>query len=1289
MGYLTGKRKSEFSRGEGTVSPFLRPARTLCLLSFLLILPSYAPAQLYTGSIAGTVTDPSGALISGAHVTAVDQDKGFSFPATTESNGRYVVRLLPPGRYAVSVEAAGFRSERKEGISIEVNQNVGVDFALKVGASTQIVDVQAGGVELQTQDAVTGQVVDRRFINDLPLIDRDFADLTFLAPGVTEVDTQCPGCMVNNFISNGSRNATSDILLDGVSATNFEQNSGILSPTYLPSVDAVEEFKVQQSNFSAEYGFSGATLVNVVTRSGTNSFHGSVYDFFRNQILDANDWFNNLNGQPRPGLQRNNFGGTIGGPLKKNKAFFFFDYDGSRENDFHSDSFTVPTPNERKGDFGEVCMLIGASFDGSGRCSDPNGQLYDPYSADPTQSVPLRSRIIPFNNLATYKSPGSPALAGTPFQPAPVAGNLIDPVALKLLQLFPLPTKATTGVGGPSNWFGSGSTPFSNNQFDVKVDYRFSDANLLSTKYSQQWGVSQSFNCFKNEADPCNGGPTDSTAHLVAINDTHTLSPTLVLNVSYGYTRGWNFEKGITGYFPALDPVKDLGLPSYFDISGYKQLPAVNITGYNTTSPGGNNNIGTQTFSYLLEGTDTHQLVGSLSWVRGLHELKFGGEWRAHRINFRQPGWPGGQGTFDFSGSSQNIGVDANGNSTSFTGGDGMASFVMGIGSMLSPGTCSCTYEVPNAVSTQSFQLGGFVQDNYRLSSKLTVNLGLRYELNLPRTERFNRMNWLDPKARNPLNGGSITYQDPITLQTVTRPLLGAEIFASPSDRYNYATDYSNLQPRFGVAYQLAHTLVLRGGYGIYYSTPRSGAAGTGPWGYQGYDAQTNWIPSFDGQGILPGARFSDPYRSYGTGFPDIGPRVPAANSLGPLNDIGFAAVGPIKSVSHNTPYEQAWSFGAQKELPFKIVAEADYVGKKGTHLYFGGFREHNFLGPQFDKQLTTNPGFAQGLATNAVPNPFFGIITDPNSVLSAQTIAPYRLLVPFPEFDGFQGDSPPIATSIYHAAQFRVEKGFSNGLQFLMTYAVSKSIDSSSTTDDSISWLGGGVNSGTLAVQDPNNLKPERAVSTWDIPQVLQFTYVYALPIGRGKHFGGGMNKVLNAVVGGWQTSGILRFDNGRPIIPFLNSPVPVYPSLGQRPNLNGILKRSGGSLEDAIDKTGVNPSAPPPGSYFANAAVSQSCGCGVGALSLPPPYTIGTAPRTITSVRQPGTRNTTLSLAKQFQVSEGRRLEYRLEAFNAFNHPHFNGPDSGVDSPTFGQISSTVSNSQRQVQMALKFYW
>src|SRR5438552_10029791 len=431
------------------------------LFSFLVLFTSLASSQLYTGSIAGTVTDPSGAVIPSAQVSATDQDKGFSFTTVGDASGRYLLRPIPPGKYKILVEASNFQGQRKEGVTVEVNQNVSVDFSLKVGAANQVVDVEAGGVELQTQDAVTGQVIDRKFVNDLPLVGRGVLDLAYLTPGITDVDTDCQGCMANNFVSNGSRNATADILLDGVSSTNFEQNSGILAPTYVPSVDAVQEFKVQQSNFSAEFGFTGSTVVNVLTRSGTNQFHGTLYEFVRNEKFDANDWFSNLNGDARAPLRRNDFGGTLGGPIWKNKTFFFFDYEGTRTRSFASATAGVPTQGMRDGDFGELCTLSGNSFDTSGVCSDPSAQLWDPYSVtggSATGNV-TRQTAIPFNNLATYASPGNPALNATPFQVANpgTPGNLIDPVASKLMHLFPLPNQSigSTDDLTQHDWFAS------------------------------------------------------------------------------------------------------------------------------------------------------------------------------------------------------------------------------------------------------------------------------------------------------------------------------------------------------------------------------------------------------------------------------------------------------------------------------------------------------------------------------------------------------------------------------------------------------------------------------------------------------------------------------------------------------------------------------------------------------------------------------------------------------------------------------------------------------------------
>jgi hypothetical protein len=1258
------------------------------LFSALFLLTSLATSQLYTGSISGTVKDPSGAVIVGAKVTIVDSEKGFVFNGVTDSQGHYLVRQLPPGKYSLTAEATNFQGQKKDGIEVAVNANLSVDFSLSIGAAEISVEVQSSGVQLQTQDAVTGQVIDRKFINDLPLVGRGVLDLAYLTPGITEVDNDCRGCMANNFTSNGSRNATADILLDGVSSTNFEQNSGILAPTYTPSVDAVEEFKVQQSNFSAEYGFTGATLINVITRSGTNKYHGSLYEFLRNTAFDANDWFNKQSGGTRPVHRENDFGGTIGGPIIKNKTFFFFDYEGGRFQRFSSHFFGVPTAAERTGDFGVLCTSGGGTFDGSGNCSNTTGQIYDPYTgSDPTGSgFAVNRSPIPFNNLATYASPGNPgSLGGTPFNvPNPgTAGNLIDPVAAKLIQLFPQPNLPNGTL--IRNFFASGTNRDSTNAFDIKIDHQFSPSKLLSAKFAEFRDKNHSFNCFPNAADPCTGGPTTARSYLFAGNYTQTFTPTLILNVSYGVTRGSTFEQGITGDFPKLDPVTDLGFPSYMDLSGHKQYPAINLDQY--SNPG--NNIGNQTFSIIKEGQETHTLLGSIDWVRGKHELKFGAEGRLHRINFTQPGWPGGQfgfdcfstssstNTSDVTDSSGNVLIPATNCSSASNGGDAMASLLIGTG-----WSNNGVYEVPNDVATQSFQAAGFVQDNYRVTPKLTLNLGLRYEISLPRTERFNRMNWLDPNISYSLKAAG--FPD--------FPVKGGEVFASSSNRYNYDTFYKAFQPRFGFAYSAGHGFVVRGGYGIYFSQPRSGAAGTGPWGYQGYDVQTPWISTFQNGSILPGSRLSDPFRSFQAPYPDLGPKPRVGNSLGVLNDIGFGATGPIPSISRNIPYEQAWSFGIQKELPSKIVAQVDYIGKKGTHLYLGGFRDQNHLGPDFEKARlagTLSTADINNLATNFVNNPLAPYITDPLSSLSQSQVHPYQdpgnqFHVPFPQFTSFSGDSPPIANSIYHAAQFRVEKSFSNGLEFLVTYAVSKSIDGASATDDSISWLGGGFQSNTISVQNPNNLRAERSLSVFDIPQVLQFSYVYSLPIGRGKHFGGNMHPVLNTIVGGWQLNGIWRFNNGRPVIlvQTADSSIPTYGTL--RPTLTAPLKANHSSEGGMLTNYFTN------ACDIGNTCVDGSIG-GVGALAETPSFTLGNAPRTYGGVRQPGTRIVNMALFKEFPlgiVHEGMRMEFRAEAFNVFNHPQFGSVDTGFGDGSFGTITS-LAQPMREMQLGLKLYF
>jgi len=1289
-----------------------------CALVLALAIPRGSVAQLYTGSVTGVVTDTSGAAMPAAKITLVDENKGFSFTATTDSVGRYVLRSIPPGTYKITVEAANFQGQTQDHVKLDVTQNISIDFTMKVGTTTTSVEVNASSVQLQTEDAVTGQVVNRKFVNDLPLLDRNFTNLAYLAPGVTE--TSAPGSQNSqggiNFNSNGSRNATADVLIDGASATNFDQNSGILNVPYSPSVDSVEEFKVQQTNFTAEYGFAGGTIINVVTRSGGNQFHGSGYEFFRNSVLDANDWFTNQAGQPIPALKRNNFGGTFGGPIRKDKTFFFVDYEGLRENRATSSGpIGVPSLCERGegpcpagntglGNFSELCTLQGGTFNGAGMCSVASGQLWDPYSGtfsnNPPQPDPnntlgagaVRSTFIPFNDLSTYTSspnlPGNQALQGTPFQLRAGPGNLINPTAAKLLLLFPKPTINATDLGTlqNANFFDSGVNTNSNNQFDIKVDHRFSENNLLSVRYSQQKQSSTSFNTFNNFADPTTGGPGYFTRHLVTIDDTHTFTPRVALTVTFGYVRGFDNFPGVAGAFPSINSsFSQLGFPSYLN-NGFGTLPAIGISGYGSSN---GTNIGTNPFTITREGQDSAHLSGAVSWLRGKHELKFGAEGRMYRINHVNPGWPSGFFNFDATSTNQ-ISTETSTNSNGFPilGGDGLASFLTGVGSPnLSGGTgCTpCQQGFNNYVSSQSFRFGGFFQDNYKVTPKLTLNLGMRYEINTPRTERFNRMSSLDPTAPSPLQLTPAQIAEAQSLglpqQAITTlsNLQGIPVFASPQNRHDYPYDFTNVQPRFGLAYQLPHSFVIRGGYGIYFSTPRSGAAGSGPIaGYEGFNIQPAWLTTLNIDHATPWNTLSNTSCAFTP--PYTCSVAPPGSNLSSSTDLGGGPAGPIASLNKNTPYEQAWSFGFQKELPGKILFDATYVGKKGTHLYFGGNQNLNIL-PQSVIQGQTPAQLAN--LQNLVSNPFFfsgpGTCDPAHYIcdgavggLATSQVQEFQLLLPHPQYTIFEGDSFPIANSIYHALQVRVEKEFSNGLQFLITYVWSKSIDDASATDGSTVFLGGGNGSNTLNVQNPFDLRAERSVSVFDIPQVVQLSYVYELPVGRGKAFGRNMNSILNTVVGGWQTNGIIRVDNGRPIIPLLAGGTPI-PTYGQRPNLSAPLLRASGSPENFTNSGG-------PG-YFANPGVA----------SIPDNYTFGNASRTITSVRQPGARDVSMSLFKEFplaKVHEGMHLEFRAESFNTFNHPHFNGPNSNVGDSNFGIISSTVNNA-RELQLALKLYF
>ncbi|HYA23134.1 MAG TPA: TonB-dependent receptor [Terriglobales bacterium] len=1207
-------------------------AIVVVIAALVLSLPLHA--QLYSGSLTGHVTDPSGATVPNAKIILTDVGKQYQYKATTDAQGLYLLRPLPPATYQLTVKAPGFAEYTRSSVTLDVNQNATADVRLAVAAAKEEMVVTAAAPLLAAQDATTGQEVNQVFVNNLPLINREIMDLTFLAPGVNPAPGNTFGSIAgewtaNNFISNGSRNATSDVLVDGASATGYEQNSGAQIPLYRPSPDAVQEFKVEQNNFSAEIGYSGSTVVNMVTKSGTNAFRGSVYEYWRNNVLDANNWFNPTN-SPLPGLHYNDFGVTVGGPIRKNKTFFFVDYEGNR---IRSNSGTlaagVPSADERTGNFEELCGESGGTFNSQGLCSVAAGQIWDPYSGyyDSNQGGAVRKVYIPFNNMKTYQSAGNKNLNGTGFQLPAQPGNLIDPVAAKMMSYFPLPNNFTSGPNGTydpyNNWAGSGSNLNDHDQIDIRIDQQFNEKNTLSARFSWGRNPNETAQAFNSVMDPHSGGPQGFDPRMFALNDTHAFSAHTVLSLSYGFARVLHHVKGLQSQYPQFDPVTTLGLPAYIEDAGYKVAPAV-LVGDNYNNVGyGLASIGDQPWSIQRYAQETHHLIGSVSHVRGRHELKFGTETRMHRVNSTQPGTPDGMFYYDHTGTEE---LPSGGS------GDAMASFLTGVGGGGSWGQ----YEFPNAPATQNFQYAGYVLDNWKLTDTLTVNLGFRYELEIPRTERRNQMSWFDKNVVSPLPGSPIGT------------LHGGLVFASNSERHTADINYHGFAPRFGLAWRVRPTTVVRGGYGIFYQPSEYGAAGIGVVGYDGFDTLTGWLTTYQGDGATPWGRLSNPFPN-GL-LPNYG------SSQGAATYLGTGVDGVIRNWNA-LPYTQTWSFGIQHQLPFQVLLDVNYVGTKGTHLYFNGAQNLDHLGGWVKSASQTEINNL----ISYVNNPFYGIITDPTVPLSAPQVQLYQLYLPYPQFTGVSGSFPPIAGSTYNALQIRVEKRMSKGLEFLASYVNSKSMDNS-TVGTNITWLSGGyIPTGLI---DPTNPSGERSISQADIPQVFNVAGVYELPLGKGKSWGGSWNSWINGFLGGWKISGTLRLDNGTPLNIGQQNGLILPGGYGHRPDLLAPLKRNHGS--DWMNQ------------YFANPqdAVDSA------------DYTLGNAPRFLSSVRAPGTNTTTLAIAKEFGLGalrEGSTLEFRAESFNALNHPQFCGPNTTIDVSNFGLVGYQC-NSPREVQLGLR---
>lgn len=1147
----------------------------------LALLPAALFAQSYTASLRGVVTDPAQAAVPGATVIAKEVDRNIAHPTRTDEAGRYVLAALPPGRYSLEIDATGFQKYSHSSFDLAVQQQATIDVALALGSTSTAIDVQGSVPLVDTTSAALGQLVENKYIVSIPLLRRSALDLVALAPGINPSPAGGAGQdadKATNFVANGVRNATSDVLVDGMSAVNVEQNSGVTTLHYQPSVDSVQEFKLQTNFFSAEFGNTGTAIVNIVTKSGTNDVHGSGYEFYRDASFYANNWFANRAGQAIPDSHRHVAGATIGAPVfipkvynGKNRTFFFLDYEGNRSATATTKTATFPTQLERNGDFSDTRAASGLLM-----------PIYNPFD--------------------TSKSADGKTTLRAPFAGNVIPVSLQSPAARKAVAFYPLPNQPGTLYTRQNNFVKQGTNLGWGNQISGKIDHNIDDKQRISSRYTVDWGADTYANVWGNKADNFIYGNDGARTQNFVTDYTRTQSATTVITVRYGLLRqlahtdpqGLGFDS------------TTLGLPGYMSMSGVQAFPSIQPESYRSMGPQG--------WSIIYRGDDVNSFTGSIMKVLSGHMLKVGAESRLMRLNYRQPGYPEGSFVFSRSTTSQNV------NSPGANQGNGVASMLLGWGT-------GGQYDIDPPASSASKYFGFYAQDDWKISSKLTLNLGLRYDFDVPRTERYNRYTWFDFAAPSPIAGKVAGYPD----------LRGQFRVTNDQTRSPFDMDLNNYQPRIGLAYSLNPKTSIRAGYGIFYTLSRStvyGHLGSG------FMRTTNPTWSLDG-GVSEYASLDNPYPN--------GILQPTVLQDGAAYSLGFGFGTETRKVQN--PQYQSWNYTMQRQLPGNSMLEVAYTGSKGTHLYYSGMENRDLLDPQY-----WSLGRA-ALSNNLVTNPFYGVITNSGSTLSKPTVALNILLRPYPQYgSGASGSTPTIGNSIYHALTLKYEKRFSKGLAVLAHYTWSKLIDDVGSSSSSLNFLGG-----NSSIQNPFNLRQERSLSTLDVPQRVVLSFDYQLPVGKGKAIGKDMGKVADLIAGGWELTGMWTLSTGFPLVPSLSGGTLWNGT--QRPNLIGNPSKSG-SVEDRLN-------------MYLNAA----------AFSKPAADTFGNSPRTLNYL-SPSLRNADAALIKNVQLGERKILQLRLEAFNVTNTPNFGVPNVKVGDAGFGTISGLMANTApRQLQIAVKF--
>jgi hypothetical protein len=1262
---------------------------TLTCFVFVLVASQCAFAQVDEGSITGTVQDATGAVVAGAQVTLLNTDQGITLQTRTSNSGAYTFSPVRVGHYKVSATAKGFAKTTQENLEVNVAQALLVNIQLKLGAATETVEVSTAPPLMQTEEASVGQVIGEQQVNDLPLNGRNFTFLAQLGAGMQTPQADTRGNAASGaFSANGLRPAQNNYLLDGIdnnsNAVDFLNGTNF---AVLPPVDAVEEFKVQTADFSAELGRSAGAVMNVSIKSGTNSIHGAAWEFFRNRVLDASDWFEDFNGIPKAAYQQNQFGASIGGPFKKNKMFFFGDFEGLRRVEGSVSTGAVPSNLMASSGYTNLSEILAAQStatpltDDLGR-SIAQGTVMDPATTrqvtagtvDPVTGIVAASSGYvrdPFG----YSSCSSAGLTAVTPGACPGLNQLpagrLDANAIKLLQLYPTPTK--TSVQNLFSNFSSNPNIFEHrNAFDVRVDYNGSAKDQVFFRFSYVDDPIFIPGIFGGIADGGSFQQGIQTAHSnqSAGAWTHVFNPNTVNVFRVGFNHLHTSRFGPEGTVS--------GIPGQFGINGIPQ--ATENGGLGSYDIGGMSTLGSNSFLPSDEISQTLQLTDDFTRIWGKHSFKMGIESQHVKFDTLQPAFS--RGNFDYNGQFTDVVNTSSGNL-------GIAQF------LLSPQTATVANGVDYSGGSDGINASNisttydyktytalYLQDDWKISSKLTINLGLRWDYFGPIQEtNGGQANFVPSALGKPTYLIPASGKDNRTLSsTANNPSLAGDGFLDllatdgitleETNKYGRGllqVQKANFSPRVGFAYQFDPKLVIRGGFGYFYNSFEN--QGYGPNIGENYPFVFNF--SYGPKAPNSNPQATDGVYPIGYNSPWSGCSSASAGGTYTLES-GLACIAftPTQvnaeglglqglQFNYQTPSTLSTNFTLQYSVTRSLSATASYVFTQGAHLQ-------------------------EGIGSNDVSQ----IYSATHS--TSDTIASGLNEIPWPDFSGGMSYHATVGASDYSGLQTKLEWQNARGLNFLLAYTWSK------TDSDAGDLLNGG-NTGSGRAPYVPGLGPrfDWGLANFDIRQVLHISGGYQLPFGKGKDFLNNGSKLTDAIVGGWAINWIATLQGGQPL------------------NIGCINGTAAGLGCNAIkvpgqsQKLGIHLNGASPPSWLNNpAAFNQACELGVtpatptNCIPLTGKDALGDEPgQTVT----PGFHRMDFSMFKAFQLNDRFSLQFRSEFFNILNHPNFNAPGFGgngvvsiggstsFNSTTFGQIGSTRDNPQdpRQIQFALKLYY